>query len=93
MSLHPKSINILGRKIRIKKRDLDGDHGRYVHDDAVIYLSDNEEHEKDAWPTLLHEMVHAALTIGGVSEVLDAGKEEAVCRAIENLAPVLSLRT
>jgi len=87
-----KKIKICGKVITIKKKELDNLHGEYVHDAAVIYLSDDPKLAKDAWPTLLHEMIHAVLAITGVNEVLGSDKEEAVCRAIENLAPLLELK-
>lgn len=90
--MHPKQVTICGQKIRIKTKDIEGDHGRYCHDDRIIYLSDDPEAAKEQWPTLLHEMTHAVLTICGISEVLGTGQEEAICRALENLAPVLALR-
>lgn len=89
----PRSVKVLGKRIKIKIKELeDSDHGGYSHDDKTIYLSDDEDQMKDRWATLLHEMVHACLTISGVSEVLGIDREEAVCRAIENLAPLLTLR-
>lgn len=88
----PSSLKVMGRKIKIKVKDLDSDHGQYVHDESTIYLSNNPEHQKDMKATLLHELVHVVLTIGGVAEVLGPEKEEAVCRAVENLAPILIIK-
>lgn len=88
----PKNVKILGQTISIKVKDLESDHGQFVFDDKTIYLSSNPEHANDQWATLLHEMIHACLTISGVSEVLAPGVEEAICRSLENLSPILALR-
>jgi hypothetical protein len=89
----PKSVKVMGHTIKIKVKELeDDDHGEFVFDDKTIYLSNDPEKQNDQWPTLLHELIHSALTIGGVSEVLGPGVEESICRCLENLAPILALR-
>lgn len=89
----PKSIRVMGRTIKIKIKELeDNDHGQFVFDEATIYLSNDPDKQSDQWATLLHEMIHSCLAISGVSEVLSPGVEEAICRSIENLAPILSLK-
>jgi Zn-dependent peptidase ImmA (M78 family) len=90
--LLPASVKICGKRIKIKIKDIDSNHGEYVHDEATIYLSNDPRHEKDQWASLLHEIIHAVLTISGVSEVLGIEKEEAVCRSIENVASILKLK-
>ena len=88
----PRQVKICGKTIKIRKKDLESDHGQFVLDESTIYLSTDPKHEKEQWSTLLHELVHATLSICGVAEVLGDEKEEAVCRALENLAPILALR-
>jgi hypothetical protein len=86
----PKHLTVAGQKVKIISKELDGDHGQYNHDQRTIYLDPSS---KEQFATLLHELVHAALTISGVAEVLGDEKEEAVCRAMELLAPILALRS
>ena len=45
-----------------------------------------------AWETLKHEMVHASLAIGGISDVLNSKTEEAIVRNFDSiLLPALDL--
>lgn len=102
----PKSINILGKKIKIKTKadttlkfeDAEGAgaedeevSGYYSHDEGYIMINSSLSEDMQ-WVTLLHEMVHAVMGITGLSEVVTSDKEEAICRAMENLAPILALR-
>lgn len=80
----PKSLKIGGRTIRIKQ-DVDcDDHGRYYHMQKLIIVDPDKE---DPHASLLHEAMHAALAVGGLSEMLDEKLEEAICVAAEMLAP------
>ena len=83
----PKSINIAGRKITVKRQAMD-DYGNYFADHDLITIDENLE-DKEALRTLTHEILHAALFLGGVSYSSmggDSEKEEGVVRCIENLA-------
>lgn len=83
----PKSINIGGRKITVKRQAMD-DYGNYFADLNLITIDENLEDE-EAMRTLIHEMLHAALFIGGTSYSSmggDSEKEEGVVRNIENIA-------
>lgn len=80
----PKSLYIGGRRIKVVLDEDMDDHGLYYHDLRKIVINPTKE---DPLASLLHEAVHAALTIGGVAEVLGDKLEEAVCRAIELLEP------
>jgi hypothetical protein len=86
----PKFVNIGGRKITIKVNDEIDEHGLYIHDLRRIEINPKKDEQV---ATLLHECVHAALTISGLSEVLGANTEEAVCRAIELIAPNIYFKT
>lgn len=88
----PKYLTIGGQRIKvIVKRDLKTDggemaYGLYCYGDRTIELN-SENDINQQLPTLLHEAVHAALKIGGVGELLDPKLEEAICVAVEMLAP------
>ncbi len=60
------------------------EHGLYIHDLKRIELNPNS---KEPVETLLHECIHAALAVSGLGEVLGDKIEEAVCRAVETVAP------
>ncbi len=87
----PKSLTVLGKKIQIVRVPLEDCHGAYKHDSALIEL-DTALPEDRAWQVLLHEMVHAYLTISGVAELMDIRLEEAVCRALENISENVQLK-
>ncbi len=87
----PKSMNIGGRKVKVKavsKLRVDGEdcYGAYSYWDDTIRIN---EDTPDAYKvqTLLHEAMHAALKVTGISEFLDEKVEEAVCIAAELIAP------
>lgn len=86
----PKHVHIGGRKIIVKVTEDIDDHGQYCHDLKRIEINSSKNEQV---ATLLHECVHAALTISGLAEVLGANTEEAVCRAIELIAPNIYFKT
>jgi len=73
-----------GYKIRVVLDEEMDEHGLYYHDSRKIVINPTKE---DPLASLLHEALHAALAIGGLSEILDGKLEEAVCRAVEMIAP------
>ena len=84
----PKTVTIGGVKVAVRwRKNLPGgDWGGYDHDSHLIVLS--REHcvtQELAANTLLHEMNHAALAIGGVSYVLSGKAEEAVVRNFDDI--------
>lgn len=86
----PKHVNIGGRKIKIVLDPHSDDHGRYYHMGKTIIIDPEKE---DPHASLIHEMMHAALAAGGLTEILDEKLEEAICCAAELLAPCLKLHT
>lgn len=88
----PKRLKIGGRIIRVKiveNLHVDGvgkARGAYQHDARIIELDDDDEEGLDC-ATLLHEATHAVLTTSGLADVVGAQVEEAICRAMEMLAP------
>lgn len=86
----PKSLLIGGRKIKVILDDEIDEHGLYYHDTKKIVINPTKE---EPLASLLHESIHAALTISGLSEALGDKLEEAVCRAVEMIAPNIYFRT
>lgn len=85
----PKYLQIFGRRVRIQRKSLGVNHGEFDLDAMSIYLSDSLD-GKELQTTLLHEIMHAALGIGGVSYAITDEQEEAVVRCLENgFLPVL----
>ena len=87
----PKSIVIGGRKIRIRvlKRLKDA-FGTYDHDAGIISISAEAAADpKVLRGTLIHEIIHGALSVGGVA-FLEFYQDEAIVRCLEqNLIPAL----
>ena len=81
-----KTIRIAGKEIKVIVKELEDKHGEADLDAGIIYL----HHGADV-PTELHERMHHVLHITGMAEMLGARKVEAVCRAIELLAPYVIL--
>lgn len=86
----PRNLPIGGRKIKVVLDPNCDDHGRYYHMQKLIIIDPDKE---DPFASLIHEMMHAALAAGGLTEMLDEKLEEAICCAAELLAPCLKLRT
>lgn len=86
----PKFLVIGGKKVRVVVKDVlradDGEEAFGLFSDGLIELS-RETPADEQVATLLHECIHAALAISGVGEILDGKVEEAVCRAVELIAP------
>lgn len=80
----PKHLMIGGRKIKVVLDAEIDEHGLYYHDSRKIVINPTKE---EPLASLLHETIHASLAIGGLSEVLGDKLEEAVCRAVEMIAP------
>jgi hypothetical protein len=84
----PDSVKVAGVDIRVnwELASSDGDFGDYQQGRQLISLYlDKCNTERVAWDTLLHELNHAALDLGGVSYVLGDDKEEAVVRCHDGL--------
>ena len=86
-----RSIEIMGRKIRVVYKKTNDLHGEFDGDKGVITLDanivkDDELHRA----TFIHECTHAVLFYSGLNELLTDEKEEAIVRCIEyNLLPVI----
>ena len=64
----------------------DGEEAFGLFSDGLIEIS-KETPQDEMVATLLHESIHAALRVSGVSQLLNEQLEEAVCRAVELIAP------
>jgi hypothetical protein len=83
-ALDIKSVNVAGRRLRVKIAASTDNLGTYSHDDATIQLHP-EQSQASAKETLRHEMLHATLAISGVGYALPAGVEEALVRALDSI--------
>lgn len=77
-------VTIGGMKIAVRVVDQE-DWGSFHGDDRTIRISKRAVLEGAFMQTLMHEMLHAALFVSGVTWALEENVEEAVVRAIENL--------
>lgn len=83
----PRSVSVGGHSLRVKWVDElpEDDWAEYRHDTKELVLSKRCKTETERWWSLLHEMIHSSLAIGGVSYILTDEQEEAVVRNIEHL--------
>jgi Zn-dependent peptidase ImmA (M78 family) len=85
----PKVIRILGHNIKVQRAKLkDGEYGEYTPFKKVIKISSDSNYE-EACLTLLHESIHAALHLSGLSEMLPSSEngpdiEEAIVVCLEH---------
>jgi hypothetical protein len=83
----PRKVQIAGCDFKVVFREMKDRFGEYNHDLREIRLHKRYRNSTSqiAWDTLLHEMLHASLAMGGVSYALGDANEEAVVRNIEQL--------
>ena len=80
----PKEISIGGHVFSIQYKQME-DFGRMDIDKRTILLKKNMGSE-ETFDTLLHEAVHACLSLSGLGYLIDnENLEEALVRALENL--------
>ena len=92
-NLVPKTITILGKKIKITIMELDDSHGDFNSDKMEIRL-DREQSNESAHRTLFHESIHAVAFISGWHYLFKDGEEELIVRSIEHgLADLYWLRS
>lgn len=76
----PKSINVLGKKYKIKEVEGLAKAGAFgmirSHDSEI--LIDKDENNESKMRTLMHEVGHAALYRNGMAFGMDAAIEEAI---------------
>lgn len=87
MKSQPKQVLIMGRKVKLQFCDLDGDFGQFTELPHTIKIQQGLD-AATVQRVLIHEMVHAALAIGGVSEYqINAKVEETICTLMETAVP------
>ena len=79
----PKSITLLGKKIKIHYEPMETNLGLSNFSEMAIYINSKQSIE-EAKNTLLHECMHMILYIAGVSFMFDENLEEAIVRALEH---------
>lgn len=83
----PKQVMILGRKVKLQFCDLDGDFGQFTELPHTIKIQQGMD-AATVHRVLIHEMVHAALAIGGLSSYHLSDKvEESICTLMETAIP------
>lgn len=89
----PEKINILGMTFDIEL-DASLDPLSYGETESKSYIIKiNPLHYKERKLTLLHECIHAALGVSGLSEIIEEKVEEAIVVCIENaLYPYFSVK-
>jgi hypothetical protein len=81
----PKSVIVGGQRIRLDVSTSLEDWGQYNHDTKAITISHRAlERDSTLRTTLRHELMHAALSISGVS-YCTGFQEEAVVRCMEEV--------
>jgi hypothetical protein len=83
----PKSVPVGGVKVKIllvEEVDDQDSWAHYVHDKKLIRVANRAVRKGEFKKTLRHEMVHAALSIGGVA-FSDYMEEESVVRCMDEL--------
>lgn len=92
----PKKVTVGSTEFKISyvnKVDAEDSHAEFVGSDRKIRIKRHLKAE-DKNRALMHETLHAALYVSGVSEMLKDSQEEAVVVAIENaLAPLYDRRS
>ncbi len=86
----PASINLMGQEIPITRSPLKSCYAQFDSEKMSIDI-DVGCPDHMIWPALMHEMVHAVLEISGLTNLFELSIEEAICRAMENLASVVEL--
>lgn len=81
----PSQVMIGNRKIRVIVKKLKQAHAEYDSDDYAVYIDPATLAREDCDSYIFHELVHAALHISGVDNVLDIKQEEAICWALQHL--------
>ena len=79
-------ITVLGRKIKIRERDLSlhGVEGHFISVDRMIEIEESLDEERKE-EVLAHELFHVALEVSGLSSIFGEDWEEALCLMVENL--------
>lgn len=78
-------VKVGGQKWKLVWSALDKDvFGECDSGDKVIRLNPSQP-DSEVESTIFHELVHAALAIGGVNQLFTSEQEEAIAHCLENL--------
>jgi hypothetical protein len=84
LKYRPTSISVAGVDFQIKYCKI-SEYGLYELEDKVIKIR-NTLTDEQVFDTLMHECVHAAFDMSGITYMIDDDqKEEAIVRSLENL--------
>ncbi len=79
----PKSVTILGQRITIEYiKDYPAENALALFDSENLKITIKDTVYYDKY--LIHECVHAALYVSGLSNLLSSEMEEAICTACEH---------
>jgi hypothetical protein len=82
----PKSIRILGTKYKIKVVTDPENWGSCLVHDGIIEINKEALTQPNILnKTLLHEIVHATLSITGANQTIPEGTEEVICESIASV--------
>lgn len=79
-------LMVAGQPVELRIVEGMEDFGLYEHDKATIHINaDLVGNDKEFFTTVRHELLHAALSISGVSFALSSGTEEQIVRCIDQI--------
>lgn len=75
----PKSVNIFGKKIKLKRGDLGPNYlGMYYPDENMIVIGSQVKNEKELVHVVVHELMHAIFDRCSVNQVVSYPNEEMI---------------
>ena len=80
----PKYVDVLGERIKIRVEPLDDNHGQFDREKMIITI-DEDQTLDEIYSAYLHEVLHAAFWISGLSFLLGDKLEEAIVRMLERV--------
>lgn len=82
----PRSIMIFGQRVPVRQnKDMSTEKDRVwgQYKEGVIWYDPNQS-EAELKNTLIHEAIHAALDLSGLTQIIGNRMEEAFCHCIAN---------
>ena len=74
-------VTVLGTEIEVRVEELQDLHGHFDADKLLIRMDTKRKQQSE---TFLHEVMHAALFVSGLTEIMGEEREEAVVRCLEH---------
>lgn len=84
MKILPKTLKILGQEVSVVQDSSLDKNDCGVADVEELQIRLNPRHSATVRITLIHELIHMAIGIAGVTQFLDEKQEEAICRCLEH---------